>query len=393
MSRRSLARPRAAPTTGSALGTALLVLGAALGALILLWLLANVATGQARAGGFVFGLFFLVIIALPLLFAGWYLRGRGAAEAVEAETFSARRGVLDDDRVVRRELGRELEQRLAGLLEAGRSLPADEAELLAGARGRLQELARDVANPGYDTVSWLEHTASRLDDTQLANVRRYGDLVLEEARRLGDLERDLGRGPNAPARLAEAADSLARHYREREALLGRGQQAAALSPQEMLAAGAQFRRPLATPLDLHLDDAVSYEGGDYLVRAILTYFAGGRSWKTYQLFDGKQERWLEVRTEGADVRWYEARSALSDQGAVLTVDGQEFRQEESGSATVGIESAAGTREGVFVEYRRYASSTGDRLVVERWPDGPRTMAGRQVAPEDLQLWTKPAAAE
>ena len=30
---------------------------------------------------------------------------------------------------------------------------------------------------------------------------------------------------------------------------------------------------------------------------------------------------------------------------------------------------------------------------ERWPDGPRTLAGRSVAPEDLQLWTKPPAAE
>jgi hypothetical protein len=63
------------------------------------------------------------------------------------------------------------------------------------------------------------------------------------------------------------------------------------------------------------------------------------------------------------------------------------------SSSVSIESAAGAQEGVLVDYRRYSSSTGDRLLAERWPDGPRTLIGRAVAPEDLQLWTKPLAAE
>ncbi|MGH2352441.1 MAG: hypothetical protein ACRDJN_12600, partial [Chloroflexota bacterium] len=62
-------------------------------------------------------------------------------------------------------------------------------------------------------------------------------------------------------------------------------------------------------------------------------------------------------------------------------------------ASVGVESAAGRREGVFVEYRRYDGAAGQRLVLERWPDGVRALLGGTIAPEDLQLWTKPPAAE
>ena len=378
------------PTTGSALGTGLLILGAALGALIVLWLLVQVATGAAQAGGFVFGLFFLVIIALPLVGAGWYLRQRGAQEVVEAETFAERRSILDDDRVVRRELGRELDQRVAGLLEAVHRLAPDDASLVQQVRRQLQEVSRDVRDPGYDATTWLESTASRMDATQIANVRRYDDLVMEEARRLADVERQLGQDPQAARRLEASADLLSQHVREREQLLGRGKSAAALSPQEMLAAGTQVRRQLATPLELRLEDAVSYEGSDYLVRGVLTYFAGGRSWNAYQLHDGKQERWLEVRRQGAETAWYAPRSPVPDQAETVAVDGESFTRVENGSASVGIQSGAGTQEGVFVDYARYSSTLGDRLLLERWPDGPRALLGRDVAPEDLQLWTKPA---
>lgn len=383
----------AAPTTGGALGLGLMILGAVLGALIVLWLLTNLATGALQITGVVFGLFFVVVIALPLIGAGWYLRGRGTVEAIEAETFSARRGILDSDRVLRRELAREIEQRVAGLLTASYTLPSQQRAMVEDARRRLQEVARDVASPGYDSATWLEQTAGQLDQTALDNIRRYDDLVLEEARRLGDLERDLARNPDAPAQLEAAASALATHVREREDLLGRGRRAAPMRPQEMLAAGAQVRRALSTPLELRLEDAVSYEGGDYLVRAALTYFAGGRSWRAYQLHDGRQERWLEVRAQGADTAWYEPHAPVEVNGTSVELDGATYQQQDAGTASVSIESAAGSQEGVLVEYRRLNAPTGDRLIVERWPDGPRAMVGRVVAPEDLQLWTKPAATQ
>jgi hypothetical protein len=368
-------------------------LGIALAALIVLFLASSVAIGQADPRGVVVGLLGVVIFALPLIFAGWYLRQRGVVEAVEAETFAERRAILDSDRVVRRELARELDQRVAGLLPMTHTLPAEEAALVEGARRRLQEVARDVSNPGYDSTTWLEQTAARLDASALDSIRRYDDLVLDEARRLADVEHDLGRNPQAAQQLQASVNGLATHVREREELLGRGRRAAAMRPQEMLAAGTQLRRPLATPLELRLEDAVSYEGADYLVRAALTYFAGGRSWRAYQLHDGRQERWLEVRAQGADVAWYAPHTPVEARGSSVEVDGATYGQQEAGSASVSIESAAGAQEGVLVQYWRYGAPTGDRLVAEQWPDGPRALLGWTVAAEDLQLWTKPAATE
>lgn len=388
-------RPSKAPTTpGSALGTGLMVMGGVVGVLILLWLAVNLVGGQLRAGGFVFGLMLLALLVVPLVGTGWHLRGRATIDSGEAQMFAARRGVLARDRVVRRELARELEQRVTALAEVSSTLPGEQARLAGSAGQRLREVLEDVSRPGYDTASWLEHTAATLDARGVDAIGRYDDLVLEEARRLETIERELGRDPQAPHRLAQGVDLLASHVREREELLGLGRRAPAMSSQELLSTGSMPRHRLRTPLELRLDDAVSFELEDYVVRTLLTYFAGGRSWRTYQVHDGKQERWLEVRAEGAAVAWYAVRSVPEDPaGELVTIEGTSYRAQENGSATVTIESAAGKQDGLFVEYRRYNGPADERLLLERWPDHARALVGRSVSPDELQLWTKPPAAE
>lgn len=386
-------------TTGGLLGTGLLALAAVLGVLMVVWLLANLATGQLNVGGFVFGLIFLAIIVLPIGGAGWYLRQRGRQEAAEAALFSARRAVLDQDRVVRRELARDLQQRIEALAQLLPGLPEPAARPVEAAVRRLRDVAADVARPAYDATTWLEQTAGTLGPDQLESIRRYDDLVLADARQLERLERELAQSPEAAARLAESAELLATHVREREALLGRGRPAAAMAPQELLAAGLAPRRALASPLDLRLDDAVTYGSTDFLVRGIATYFAGGRTWRAYQLFDGRRERWLEARAGGADLAWYDLHPAatLHESGDTVTLDGDDvapgetFQLAESGAATVSLESAAGRQDGIYVEYRRYTGPAGARLLVEQWPDGRRLLHGSALAREDLQVWSRASA--
>ncbi len=391
---RSSAPQVAAASAGGAVGTGLMVLGAVVGGLIALWLLVNLVDGKLAAGGLVLGLVLVALLSLPLVGAGWYLRSRGTVEQQEADTFMARRAVLDNDRVVRRELARELEQRVAALLREATALSPAAAVTVRGAAERLREVAQDIRRPGYDATTWLEQTAARLDGRQIERLRRYDGLVLEEARRLESLTRDLDTDPQAVQRLSEAVDLLAGHVREREALLGRGEANTGLSPQELLSAGAAPRRRLVTPLELRLEDAVSYELDDYVVRGILTYFAGERDWHVYQLHDGKQERWLEVRAQGADVTWYELRPPADvPDGEAVTLDGADFSVQDAGSAAVDVETAAGRRAGVFVEYRRYRGTDGRRLSVERWPDGQRILLGKGILSDELDLWTRPPPTE
>jgi hypothetical protein len=180
---------------------------------------------------------------------------------------------------------------------------------------------------------------------------------------------------------------------ERETLLGRGRLAAPLSPQELLEVGATPRRRIDDPVRLSLEDAVSHEGEDYVVRGVLDYFGGGRRWRAYQLHDGRQERWLEVRADGNHLVWLARRTeAIAPEGDTVTLDGISYRQSDRGAASVSIESAAGRQEGVLVDYRRFGADS-NVLSLETWPDGPRTLAGQNVTREDLDLWTKPAPAE
>ena len=144
---------------------------------------------------------------------------------------------------------------------------------------------------------------------------------------------------------------------------------------------------------------VKYLGSDFLVRARLTYFAGGRTWTAYQLHDGRQERWLEARSSGTELGWYELRpqaAAMDTSAETTTFEGTTFRRQESGAATVSVESAAGRQDGVYVEYARYFADDGGgasprRLLVERWPDGVRTLLGEPVDVADLQFWSRPPA--
>lgn len=382
------------PTRGSALGTSLLALGAALLALALLWEVSLVARGVWPITTLIFGLGLTVVLTAPLIGAGWYLRGRGVQEATEASQFGERRAVLDADAALRREVVREIDQQLQDARAALPMLPQPAAASLEQTARLLAGVRDDLALPGYSSTTWMDSGAG-LRPEQIATVRRYDDLVVAQARRLGEIAGRLRADPAAVDSLARGAQLLAEHVAEREALLGRGQEAPAMRPQEMLDAGVVPRRRLEDPVRLALEDAVSYEGIDYVVRGVLDYFAGGRRWRSYQLHDGKEERWLEVRGNGSDLFWFQRVTdgdLPASTGDSITWNTTDYRLDDQGAASISLETAAGRQDGALVEFRRYRAGI-ELYVTERWPDGPRVLTGSPLARENLDLWTKPAAPE
>ncbi|MGI8424091.1 MAG: DUF4178 domain-containing protein [Chloroflexota bacterium] len=384
-------RPR---SSGGVLGTSLIAVGLALLALATLWRLSIVLSGNASFASLVFFLVLALIVAGPFIGAGVYLRSKGQQETTQAGVFSERRAVLDSDVALRREVVRELEQTLQSLGTATRALSNAAAASVQRAQRLLADARDDLARPGYSAATLLEGSAGLRAD-QHAIARRYDDLVSSQARRLGQLVQRLqsDASDTAAGTLAAAAELFASHVAERESLLGRGQIAASLSPQDMLAAGAAPRRRVEDPVSLNLEDAVSFEGEDYIARGVLDYFGGGRRWRMYQLHDGHHERWLEVRADGTQLAWL---LRLADPPAVTGESashaGAIYTASDRGAATVNIESAAGRQAGVLVDYQRYLAGS-DVLTVETWPDGPRFLAGRAVSREDVELWTRPAATE
>ncbi|HET7771281.1 MAG TPA: DUF4178 domain-containing protein, partial [Chloroflexota bacterium] len=377
-------------TTSGVMGAALAAGGAVLLALALLWQISFVMRGAWPVTTLIFAGAITLILLGPVIGAGLFLRGRAAGEAGEADLFAARRTVMDADVTLRREVVRELEQALAALDRAQTALSGAAAQDVVRARRLLTDARDDLSRPGYSAGALLEGSAG-LGEAQLASVRRYDDLLSAQAHRLGELARRVSSEPDSATALTDAAQLFASHVNERETLLGRGRLAAPLSPQELLQAGATPRRRVDDPVALSLEDAVSYEGEDYVVRGVLDYFGGGRRWRAYQLHDGRNERWLEVRADGTQLTWLMRQTgAVPPSGDQVSLDGVTYRQSERGAASVSIESAAGRQDGVLVDYRRFSAESG-ALTLEDWPDGERALVGRTVQREDLDLWTKPAS--
>src|SRR5688572_22351688 len=127
------------------LGLGLIVLGAVLGALVVLWLVVNAAGGQLQAGGFVLGLIVMAVLALPPIGAGLVMVRRATAEQAEHERFERRRQVLEADQMFRTTIARDLRQVDRRLSE----MPERSASTVRAA-ARVRDLIDDVEQVGYD---------------------------------------------------------------------------------------------------------------------------------------------------------------------------------------------------------------------------------------------------
>lgn len=356
------------------LGTGLIVAGLALGAIALAWLVVNAATGILEPGGFVLGLFFLMLFILPLLVVGAYVRQRSLAQEAAAVSFEQRRTLWERDRLFRQVLQREA-RRASELVGARASEAQGEvADLLRRAQEALESLAEEAAHP-VGEADWLHATTLGPRDVQ--DVERYDDLLLAGIRRIREEAEQARRieEPEAARGLLDLARSAGRQFALRQDLVLRGRRLPAVAPLHLLRAEIPERRQVA-PESLGPGGAVSHEFRDYLVTAHITYFAAGRSRHALVLRGEEGERRLLVEP-GSE------RALLLEPAA----EGRRLpaRVVESGSASVSIDSLSGRAEGVVVDYRR-TEEDGEVGWWERWPEGERAYTGYWVELRDFQFW-------
>lgn len=383
MDGKQLAREAQGLDTGRAWGLGLMGLGAVLGGLLLLWLLTQLASGRLNAGGAVLWLVLVAILALPPLAVGYYLWQRAAGEAREAARFAARRALLEGDALFRQQAAADLRRLAARLVDR------PDAESVRAA-GRLEALARAVENVRRDEVAWYE--ASPLADADVPLLRRYEDALQAELDRLATLVGRAARGESAAAAELEGAADVWEHlFRQREALLVRGRRGPAIAPEELLRARAPSRGATALAA-LQVGDAVTVDFEDYLVHAVLSYFAEGRTWHVYLLRDGDSERWLWGAPGG--LRWavLEPTSAPPAGTSEWEVDSVGLRVAESGRATVDIETATAREQGIAIDYWRYEGPDRRLALVERWPNELRAATGRETLPDTIDVWPRSAPA-
>lgn len=356
------------------LGTALIVVAAILGVVALAWLAANAAAGALEPGGFVLGLFFLLLFILPLVVVGVYVRRQGAAREAAAASFQERRKLLERDRMFRHTLQREAGRVAERLSARASESEGEEAALLRQAEQALRGLAEGAAQPVME-ADWLH--ATTLGPRDVRDVERYDDLLLAAVRRIREMaERGMeAQRLDVALGAVELARSAERHFDLRQELVLRGRSLPRVAPLHLLKAETPAGEELA-PESLRPGDAVSWGIQNYLVTAHVTYFAEGRSWHALLLRGDEGERRLQVEPGADRVLFMEPASAAQLGGRV----------EAQGSASVSIDSLSGTAEGMVVDYRRIQGEGGRVGWWERWPEGERAYSGEQIGLGQLDFW-------
>lgn len=364
---------------GRALGLGLMLLGGVLGALVLVWLVVNAAGGQLQAGGFVFGVIILAVLALPPIGAGYYLLRRSAVEQAEQARFERRRQVLDADQIFRTAIARDLKQLQRRLDEA-----PDRGPTLVRASSRVRDLIDDVEQVGYDQASW--HDAVQLEDEDIDALRQYDDVLSSSLRRLSsDADAAIDGQGAAHGGLIAAIQQWDDTLAQRQDLLLRGKRAAAAAPGELLRARTATRTADITAL--RPKDAVSYQGDDFLVEVSVTYFSGGKTWWLHRIRGGADERWLYVAPEGLSSAVLQTIDPPGDpRSEMIRYKGSACRPTDSGEASATIDSADGKQEGIAVQYWRFACPDGSILTVEHWPDEQRAYVGKTTKAGDLEVF-------
>ncbi len=192
---------------------------------------------------------------------------------------------------------------------------------------------------------------------------------------------------------AELLDTLNTQFDQREQLLASGKKPTfdifsnLASPLQALKAKTQPPADFTALSNLKLNDAVSYDGADYIVSGKIAYNAANSKFWAFLLKDAGKERWLRVgpgeEIAVCDEIDMSLPSLLPDS---LERDGQIFAQDVSGSASVTVEGVSGSRRGT-VDYARY--SAGDsRIWVEDFGKDSRTMLGKIIDASDIKVYRR-----
>lgn len=364
-------------TPGRALGLGLIALGAVLSGLVLLWLIVNAVGGQLQAGGFVLGLMILAVLGLPPVGVGLYVLRRSERERAETERFERRRRVLESDQMFRTEVARDLRQVERRLADSATGNAA-----LVRARARVRDLVEDVEQVGYDRASWYD--AVQLQDNDIDALRQYDDLLRDGLRRLTS-EANAAAEAGEVAALTEALERWEENLAQRQDLLLRGQRSTTAAPAELL-------RSRRTPKEgglasLAPNDAVSFDGRDFLIELTVRYFGGGKTWWLHRLRAGADERWLWVAPEGLSTIGMTAIERPGDpRSEMIRYKGAACRPSDQGDATATINGPDGSHDGIAVQYWRFTCPDGSTILIEHWPDEKRAYVGRGLKPGDVEVF-------
>jgi hypothetical protein len=154
-----------------------------------------------------------------------------------------------------------------------------------------------------------------------------------------------------------------------------------------------------TARDVRVDDVLQHGGKDWLVEGVVSYDEDGHAWRSARGLDTPEERWFVVgfdRVGPPTIRVCK-RVTIDLQGypaEELAVDGKSFRLAQRGNATAVLSgtfpdlpgAAAAVKDmSLRCRFWRYATGTGETLLIEQWGDTYRALVGETVAIDRIDL--------
>ncbi len=372
----------------------MIAVGLVIGALGILWAILAVGGG----GGTIFAIIFFLIIALPLVFGGLFVLSRAKQEEQAEAEIVERRRTLQSESLSRVQLADRLARqhdRLQSVLRA--ALPASNPTnrlLLEDALKRLEGVTAALRSASYERVGVFDTLAADASDAETVRsidaALDSGTRALEE--QVTDLTRALASGqPNTSlvSRLSGTISRLENATNERSRVLTSGEEKPLPTVAELLSGprptGVQEPEKFT---QLKPNDALTYDGTDYVITGRLEWSEGGKTWYTYLLGGGPSESWLLVEQGGTQLGIMRPTQVPPDAGSdAVEVQGARWPLAERGTATVTVTGATGTRGGLFVGYRKYTGES-NYLWVEEWDEGPKAMLGKPEHAENVELWIR-----
>jgi hypothetical protein len=298
------------------------------------------------------------------------------------------------DRALREELATRLSTSVQGLQRLSAALAgARRFDQLAGVdalTGRLQLLIDRLrtAPEGYRGLFDRE----RVDEAVLDQIYAFDAALATGVDRVAALVAGLSATGSEPVlagatgqELASLVDKLHARLDARGRVISGGQ---ALTPEAALAVLADAAPPAPAPLALRPDDAVSYDGVDYLVDAVVSY-QGDRAWTEYRLRDGERERWLVIEPEAASLLTAVKVEEVTVEGDDIAIyDSRRYRSGARGQATASVTGPGGSRQGVTVTYRQFTAEPDGVIAVRDWGDERRVLVGTTIDRDLLAVYPR-----
>ncbi len=288
---------------------------------------------------------------------------------------------------------------------------------------RIERVARDLATarrlqeigPVDEFARTLRHFIDRVrtatygygglmgdrdvDAAALDQLRQFDEGLLsgvdELAKPIADLEAaSAGNGDLAAA--ARAGTGVVRTLLARFDLRGEVVETGKAAPMESVLRVLQPPRTDATPpaFSLHDGDALAILGDDFLVDARIAIDGDPTSLRFFRLSGGDQERWLLVPQRAEYGLALVAPVAEPPAGGSETVlDGATYTPQVAGSGdgeVVGIGGNSGLRPVRFTLLAG-ANDPASRAVVLDWGTERQAFAGREVHPNDVEIFGRPSA--